>query len=97
MFARAFKCCTFKRAEVHRTDTVRLVLTPEQEELLRNAAEAVAKFIESENLRRKQLFFEKGVVDDAWMTAWVMRETVYFEIYGVLGVEKLSRGVQGGG
>jgi len=74
-----------EQVEVHRVDTLRLVLAPQQEELLRNAAEAVAKFIESENLRRKQLFFEKGVVDDAWMTAWEMRKTVYFEIYGVLG------------
>jgi len=74
-----------EQVEVHRVDTLRLVLAPQQEELLRNAAEATARFIEAECRRRRQLFFEQGAIDDTWMVAWDMRKTVYFEIYEVLG------------
>jgi len=87
-WARQLLAKQVEQVEVHRVDTVRLVLAPQQEELLRRAAEAAAKFIESENLRRRQLFFEKGVIDDAvvtWMTAWEMRKTVYLETYEALG------------
>ena len=74
-----------EQVEVHRVDTLRLVLAQQQEEMLRNAAEATARFIEAECRRRRQLFFEQGAVDDTWMAAWEMRKTAYSEIYGALG------------
>ena len=70
---------------VWRRDTVRLLPTPEQEELLQRVGDAAAKLINMENFRRRRLFFEKGKVDYSWKSAWERRETAYSEIYKLLG------------
>jgi len=70
---------------VWRCDTVRLLPTPEQEELLWRVGDAMAKLINMENYRRRQLFFEKGKVDYSWKSAWKRRETEYAEIRELLG------------
>jgi putative transposase len=70
---------------VQRTDTLRLLATPEIEELLRRVGDATARLINMENYRRRQLFFGTGKIDYSWMSAWSRRFTDYFEIYKLLG------------
>jgi len=70
---------------VWRCDTVRLLPSPEQEELLWRVGDAVAKLINMENYRRRQLFFEGKGIDYNWKSAWKRRETDYIEIYRLLG------------
>jgi len=70
---------------VWRCDTVRLLLTPEQEELLWRVGDAVAKLINMENYRRRRLFFDGKGIDKSWKSAWKRRETDYVEIYRLLG------------
>jgi len=70
---------------VWRCDTVRLLPTPEQEEFLQRVGDAVAKLINMENYRRRQLFFEGKGIDKSWKSAWKRRETDYVEIYRLLG------------
>jgi len=70
---------------VQRTDTLRLLPTSEQEELLQRVGDAAARLINMENYRRRQLFFETGKIDYSWMSAWSRRFAEYFEIYKLLG------------
>jgi len=70
---------------VRRCDTVRLLPTLEQEELLWRVGDAVAKLINMENFRRRRLFFEGKGIDYSWKSAWKRRETEYADIYKLLG------------
>jgi putative transposase len=70
---------------VVRTDTLRLLVTPELEDFLRRVGDATAKLINMENFRRRKLFFDTGKIDCSWMSAWSRRFTEYFEIYKLLG------------
>jgi putative transposase len=70
---------------VQRTDTLRLLTTPELEDFLRRVGDATAKLINMENYRRRRLFFETGKIDYSWMSAWSRRFAEYFEIYKLLG------------
>jgi putative transposase len=74
-----------QRVRVVRTDTLRLLTTPELEELLRRVGDATAKLINMENFRRRRLFFDTGKIDYSWMSAWERRFTEYFDIYKLLG------------
>ena len=74
-----------QRVQVVRTDTLRLLTTPELEELLRRVGDATAKLINMENFRRRRLFFDTGKIDYSWMSAWERRFTEYFDIYKLLG------------
>ena len=74
-----------QRASVVRTDTLRLLTTPELEDFLRRVGDATAKFINMENFRRRHLFFEGKGIDCSWMSAWARRFADYFEIYKLLG------------
>jgi putative transposase len=73
------------KVSVVRTDTLRLLTTPELDDFLRRVGDATAKLINMENYRRRRLFFETGKVDYSWMSAWSRRFTEYFEIYKLLG------------
>ena len=55
---------------MQRTDTLRLLATPELEDFLRHVGDATAKLINMENYRRRRLFFETGKIDYSWMSAW---------------------------
>ena len=70
---------------VVRTDTLRLLTTPELEDFLRHMGNATAKLINMENFRRRKLLFETGKIDCSWKSAWERRYTEYFEIYKLLG------------
>jgi putative transposase len=70
---------------VQRTDTLRLLTTPELDDFLRRVGDATAKLINMENYRRRHLFFETGKIDYSWMSAWARRKAEYFEIYKLLG------------
>jgi putative transposase len=70
---------------VVRTDTLRLLLSSELEELLWCVGDATARLINMENFRRRKLFFERKGIDSSWMSAWVQRKAEYFEIYKLLG------------
>jgi putative transposase len=70
---------------VKRVDTLRLLPSSEQEELLRRVGDATAKLINMENFRRRKLFFERKGIDCSWMSAWSRRFTEYFDIYKLLG------------
>jgi len=74
-----------QRALVQRTDTLRLLTTPELDDFLRRVGDATAKLINMENYRRRRLFFEAGKIDCSWMSAWARRKAEYFEIYKLLG------------
>jgi len=74
-----------QRVRVQRTDTLRLLTTPELEDFLRRVGDATAKLINMENYRRRHLFFETGKIDCSWMSAWARRKAEYFEIYKLLG------------
>jgi putative transposase len=74
-----------------RTDTLRLLVTPELEDFLRRVGDATAKLINMENYRRRRLFFERArsntrkKIDCSWKSAWKRRKTEYFDIYKLLG------------
>jgi putative transposase len=70
---------------VQRTDTLRLLATPELDDFLQRVGDATAKLINMENYRRRHLFFETGKIDCSWMSAWMRRKAEYFEIYKLLG------------
>jgi len=80
-----------QRVSVVRTDTLRLLTTPELEDFLRRVGDATAKLINMENFRRRKLFFERArsntrkKIDCSWKSAWKRRKTEYFEIYKLLG------------
>jgi putative transposase len=80
-----------QRVSVQRTDTLRLLTTPELDELLRRVGDATAKLINMENFRRRKQFFERArsntrkKIDCSWKSAWKRRKTEYFEIYKLLG------------
>ena len=73
------------KARVVRSDTLRLLTTPELEDFLRRVGDAAARLVNMENFRRRRLFFEAGRVDYSWMSAWSRRFTDYFDIYKLLG------------
>jgi putative transposase len=70
---------------VQRTDTLRLLTTPELEDFLRRVGDATAKLINVENYRRRQLFFSTGKIDYSWQSAWARRFADYSDIYKLLG------------
>ena len=70
---------------VVRTDTLRLLTTPELDDFLQRVGDATARLINMENYRRRRLFFGAGKIDYSWMSAWARRFTDYFEIYKLLG------------
>ena len=74
-----------QRVRVARTDTLRLLTTPEIDEFLQRVGDATARLINMENFRRRRLFFETGRIDCSWMSAWARRKAEYFEIYELLG------------
>jgi hypothetical protein len=55
---------------VVRTDTLRLLTTPELDDFLQRVGDATARLINMENYRRRHLFFEAGKIDYSWMSAW---------------------------
>jgi putative transposase len=73
------------KARVQRTDTLRLLTTPELEDFLRRVGDATARLINMENYRRRRQFFEAGKIDYSWMSAWARRKAEYFDIYKLLG------------
>jgi putative transposase len=74
-----------QRVRVQRTDTLRLLTTPELDDFLRRVGDATARLINMENYRRRRQFFETGRIDYSWMSAWARRFADYFEIYKLLG------------
>jgi len=74
-----------QRVQVVRTDTLRLLTTPELDDFLRRVGDATAKLINMENFRRRKQFFEGRGIDYSWMSAWSRRFAEYFEIYKLLG------------
>jgi putative transposase len=79
-----------QRVLVQRTDTLRLLTTPELDDFLRRVGDATAKLINMENFRRRKLFFEGRGIDCSWMSAWSRRFTDYFEIYKLLGSKNFA-------
>jgi putative transposase len=75
---------------VQRTDTLRLLTTPELDDFLRRVGDATARLINMENYRRRRQFFEAGKIDCSWMSAWSRRFTDYFEIYKLLGSKNFA-------
>jgi len=73
------------KVRVQRTDTLRLLTTPELDDFLRRVGDATARLINMENFRRRKLFFEGKGIDYSWMSAWARRKAEYFEIYKLLG------------
>jgi len=76
-----------QRVRVQRTDTLRLLTTPEIGEFLQRVGDATARLINMENYRRRRQFFEGKGIDYSWMSAWARRFTDYFDIYKLLGSE----------
>jgi len=74
-----------RAVRVWRCDTLRLLPTPQQEELLRLVGDQTARLVNMENFRRRRQFFETGRIDDSWRSAWDMRKTEYYDIYRLLG------------
>jgi len=74
-----------QRVRVQRTDTMRLLTTPELDDFLRRVGDATAKLINMENYRRRRQFFEGRGIDCSWQSAWARRFAEYFEIYKLLG------------
>ncbi len=74
-----------QRVRVVRTDTLRLLTTPELDGFLRRVGDATAKLINMENYRRRRQFFEGRGIDCSWMSAWARRKAEYFDIYKLLG------------
>jgi putative transposase len=73
------------KVRVQRTDTLRLLTTPELDDFLRRVGDATARLINMENFRRRRLFFEAGKIDYSWMSAWSRRFADYSDIYKLLG------------
>jgi putative transposase len=73
------------KVRVQRTDTLRLLTTPELDDFLRRVGDATAKLINMENYRRRRQFFEAGKIDYSWMSAWSRRFAEYYSIYKLLG------------
>jgi len=73
------------KVQVVRTDTLRLLTTPELDDFLRRVGDATARLINMENFRRRKLFFEGKGIDCSWMSAWSRRFAEYFDIYKLLG------------
>jgi len=76
-----------QRVRVQRTDTLRLLTTPELDDFLRRVGDATARLINMENYRRRRLFFEGKGIDCSWQSAWARRFAEYFDIYKLLGSE----------
>jgi putative transposase len=74
-----------QRVLVVRTDTLRLLATPELDDFLRRVGDATARLINMENFRRRKQFFEGKGIDCSWKSAWKRRKAEYFEIYKLLG------------
>jgi len=79
-----------QRVQVVRTDTLRLLTTPELDDFLRRVGDATAKLINMENFRRRRLFFETGKIDYSWKSAWRRRYTEYAGIYELLGSKNFA-------
>jgi len=79
-----------QRVSVVRTDTLRLLTTPELDDFLRRVGDATAKLINMENFRRRRLFFETGKIDYSWKSAWRRRYTEYAGIYELLGSKNFA-------
>jgi putative transposase len=75
---------------VVRTDTLRLLTSPELDDFLRRVGDATARLINMENYRRRRQFFEGKSIDYSWMSAWSRRFTDYFEIYKLLGSKNFA-------
>jgi putative transposase len=75
---------------VVRTDTLRLLTTPELDDFLRRVGDATARLINMENFRRRRLFFEAGRIDYSWMSAWSRRFAEYADIYKLLGSKNFA-------
>jgi putative transposase len=73
------------KARVQRTDTLRLLTTPELDDFLRRVGDATARLINMENYRRRRQFFEGRGIDCSWQSAWARRFAEYFDIYKLLG------------
>jgi hypothetical protein len=54
---------------VVRTDTLRLLTTPELDDFLQRVGDATARLINMENYRRRRQFFEGKSIDYSWMSA----------------------------
>ncbi|MCC6050723.1 MAG: transposase [Thermofilum sp.] len=78
------------KARVQRTDTLRLLTTPELDDFLRRVGDATARLINMENYRRRRLFFEGRGIDCSWMSAWSRRFAEYFDIYKLLGSKNFA-------
>jgi len=79
-----------QRVRVQRTDTLRLLTTPELDDFLRRVGDATAKLINIENYRRRRQFFEGRGIDYSWMSAWSRRFAEYLEIYKLLGSKNFA-------
>jgi hypothetical protein len=80
------------KTRVVRTDTLRLLTTPELDDFLRRVGDATAKLINMENYRRRQLFFGTGKIDYSWKSAWRRRFTD-FRYLQAAWFEELPRGL----
>ena len=78
------------KARVQRTDTLRLLATPELDDFLRRVGDATARLINMENFRRRWLFFETGKIDYSWGSAWKRRKAEYADIYKLLGSKNFA-------
>jgi putative transposase len=79
-----------QRVQVVRTDTLRLLTTPELDDFLRRVGDATARLINMENFRRRKQFFEGRGIDCSWMSAWSRRFTDYSDIYKLLGSKNFA-------
>jgi putative transposase len=79
-----------QRVQVVRTDTLRLLATPELDDFLWRVGDATARLINMENFRRRRLFFETGKIDYSWKSAWRRRYTEYAGIYELLGSKNFA-------
>jgi putative transposase len=79
-----------QRVQVQRTDTLRLLTTPELDDFLRRVGDATAKLINMENYRRRRLFFEGRGIDYSWMSAWARRFAEYYSVYKLLGSKNFA-------
>jgi len=79
-----------QRVRVQRSDTLRLLTTPELDDFLRRVGDATARLINMENFRRRKLFFETGRIDYSYESAWRRRFADYFDIYKLLGSKNFA-------
>jgi hypothetical protein len=80
-----------QRVQVVRTDTLRLLTTPELDDFLQRVGDATAKLINMENYRRRHLFFETGKIDYSWMSAWMRRKVEYYGSLQAAWFDELPR------